>query len=154
MESSGSCEEATEKEGSEQVELASTAGAFGLGNTQERSKIVATKRKRKVPNTVNKPTNELVNLWASPYEYRPPCVFFQYPDYVGEKRIVGVISERLREDMKSAAPAFRIAESTNIYNSVVNSFKRAGVRLVESEAWNVLWTGGVRAEQLREANRY
>jgi hypothetical protein len=51
---------------------------------------------------------------------------------------------------------FKIHESTHIYNSVVNSFKAAGVRIVGpgSSKWNILWTGYLKPEQLKEINKF
>ncbi len=51
--------------------------------------------------------------------------------------------------------AFRINDSTHIYNAVVNSFKNAGFQLIEnSPYWNVLWTGYTKFEEIREYNKY
>ena len=38
---------------------------------------------------------------------------------------------------------FKISETTHIYNSVVNTLKTAGYRIVgpNSSKWNVMWTG-------------
>ncbi len=51
---------------------------------------------------------------------------------------------------------FKIAESTHVYNSVVNSFKCAGVRIVGpfTSKWNVLWTGVCKPENVKEATKY
>ena len=51
---------------------------------------------------------------------------------------------------------FKISETTHIYNSVVNSLKAAGFRIVSpnSSKWNVLWTGQTKPEQLKEASKY
>lgn len=51
---------------------------------------------------------------------------------------------------------FKISETTHIYNSVVNSLKAAGFRIVSpnSSKWNVLWTGITRPELLKEASKY
>ena len=51
---------------------------------------------------------------------------------------------------------FKIAETTHIYNSVVNSLKNAGFRIVgpNSSKWNVMWTGQTKPEHLKDATRY
>jgi len=51
---------------------------------------------------------------------------------------------------------FRMTDSTHIYNSVVNSMKNAGVRIMapNSGKWNVTWTGITKPEILREMFRY
>ncbi len=47
---------------------------------------------------------------------------------------------------------FKMTESTNIYNSVVNSLKNAGVRIVgpNSSKWNLTWTGVTKPDMLKE----
>jgi len=49
-----------------------------------------------------------------------------------------------------------MTETTHIYNSVVNSLKTAGFRIVgpASPKWNVLWTGVTRPENLKDMCRY
>jgi hypothetical protein len=51
---------------------------------------------------------------------------------------------------------FKMTETTHIYNSVVNSLKTAGFRIVgpSSPKWNVLWTGVTRPENLKDINKY
>jgi len=51
---------------------------------------------------------------------------------------------------------FKITDTTHIYNSVVNSLKTGGVRIVgpNSSKWNVMWTGQVKSEHLKEATKY
>ena len=159
QESSPSDEAASEKPYLPQLKMASTQpGAFAqaVGSGDEREKQLIVKKKRKVPNTVNKPTNETVSLWKPAYQHRTPVLYFPYPDYVGEKRPMaeGSFTEHSRSELRSVELQFRIAENTNIYNSVVNTFKRAGVKLVEVEGQNVLWTGSVKPDLLRETNKY
>ena len=45
---------------------------------------------------------------------------------------------------------FKVTETTHIYNSVVNSFKVNGVRIVSPNTfkWNVMWTGVTRNDHL------
>lgn len=46
---------------------------------------------------------------------------------------------------------FKIAEGTNIYNSLVHSGKQNGMILVdEGDDWNLLWTGFGSLEVLKE----
>jgi len=51
---------------------------------------------------------------------------------------------------------FKVTETTHIYNSVVNSFKVAGVRIVSPHTfkWNVMWTGVTRNDYLKDASKY
>lgn len=51
---------------------------------------------------------------------------------------------------------FKITESTHVYNSVVNVFKASGVRIVSpgTARWNVMWTGIVKNDYLRDATKY
>lgn len=51
---------------------------------------------------------------------------------------------------------FKVTETTHVYNSVVNVFKAAGVRIVapNTSKWNVMWTGVVRNEYLKDATKY
>jgi len=54
------------------------------------------------------------------------------------------------------ALGFKVSETTHIYNSVVNSLKAAGCRIVSpgSSKWNVMWTGQTKPENLKEASKY
>jgi hypothetical protein len=51
---------------------------------------------------------------------------------------------------------FKVTETTHIYNSVVNTLKVNGFRIVapQSGKWNVMWTGVTRNEYLRDATKY
>jgi hypothetical protein len=50
---------------------------------------------------------------------------------------------------------FKIAEGTNIYNSLVNSCKQSGMILLdEGEDWNLLWAGFASVDVLKEMDRY
>jgi hypothetical protein len=51
---------------------------------------------------------------------------------------------------------FMMTESTHIYNSVVNTLKTAGFRIVapNNRKWNVVWTGVTKPELLREMSRF
>jgi hypothetical protein len=51
---------------------------------------------------------------------------------------------------------FKVTETTHIYNSVVNSFKVNGVRIVSplSTKWNIMWTGIIKNDYLKESTKY
>ena len=51
---------------------------------------------------------------------------------------------------------FKVTDTTHIYNSVVNVFKVAGVRIVSplTTKWNCMWTGVTKNEYLKEATKY
>lgn len=57
---------------------------------------------------------------------------------------------------KNMTLGFKIHESTHVYNSVVNSLKAGGCRIVGpgSSKWNVMWTGIVKTDYLKEASKY
>lgn len=57
---------------------------------------------------------------------------------------------------KNMTLGFKVHDSTHIYNSVVNTMKAAGIRIVppNSAKWNVLWTGMCKPEQLKDASKY
>ena len=44
---------------------------------------------------------------------------------------------------KNMTLGFKVHDSTHVYNSVVNTMKAAGIRIVppSSTKWNILWTG-------------
>jgi len=47
---------------------------------------------------------------------------------------------------------FKINSSTHTYNCVVNTLKTAGFRLVSGAQWNVLWTGIIKPNRLKQMN--
>jgi len=51
---------------------------------------------------------------------------------------------------------FKVTETTHIYNSVVNSMKVNGVRIVapNTSKWNIMWTGVTRNDYLKDASKY
>ena len=51
---------------------------------------------------------------------------------------------------------FKVTDTTHIYNSVVNTFKVNGVRIVSplTSKWNCMWTGVTKNEYLKEASKY
>lgn len=53
--------------------------------------------------------------------------------------------------------SFRIAETTHIYNAVVNTCKNAGFSLAEgstADNFNVQWTGYISASEIRKLNKF
>lgn len=114
------------------------------------------RKNKKVPGTVRKPTNDNVILMKSSVKGRPDVIFFSYPAYVGkEKESTQKLKELCQEDIINRQLVFKISETTNIYNSVVNSCKNAGMYLADSgKDWNLLFTGFVRGEQLKEVHKY
>ena len=97
-------------------------------------------------------------------------VFFPYPKYCFKNEILEIkgnsetfmkVKEWQKEQKVKIANqdyfkennqtlGFKVTETTHIYNSVVNTFKSAGVRIVAplSSKWNVMWTGVTRNEYL------
>jgi hypothetical protein len=57
---------------------------------------------------------------------------------------------------KNMTLGFKVHDNTHIYNSVVNTMKAAGVRIVppNSSQYNVIWTGMCKNEQLKIATKY
>lgn len=57
---------------------------------------------------------------------------------------------------KNMTMGFKIHDSTHIYNSVVNTMKAAGIRIVppNSNKYNILWTGMCKPENLKIATKY
>lgn len=60
------------------------------------------------------------------FEKRPPTAFFPYPKYCKKERDSERIREYDKDDIEYLFMAFRINDTTHIYNAVVNSFKHAG----------------------------
>ena len=53
--------------------------------------------------------------------------------------------------------AFKIAETTHVYNAVVNSCKNAGFKMAEgptADLFNVQWTGYVGPNDIKDLNKY
>jgi hypothetical protein len=114
------------------------------------------RKNKKVPGSVRKPTNDTVVFVKSPYKSRLDVAFFSYPAYVGfDKESNTGIKKTTQEQITNKQLVFKIAETTNIYNSVVNSCKNAGFHLTDSgRDWNLLFCGFLRAEFLREVHKY
>jgi hypothetical protein len=88
------------------------------------------------------------------YDKRPPTAFFPYPRYCKQKRESERIREYQRDDIEYLFMAFRVNDSTHIYNAVVNSFKNSGFQMIETNYWNVMWTGYTKYEDLKDLNKY
>jgi len=122
------------------------------------------RKNKKVPGSVRKPTNDNVTLVQSSIKGRPDCALFSYPAYVGKQKETSLNVKLVTQDqLGSKHLVFKIAETTNIYNSVVNSCKNAGLHLSESgKDWNILFTGYVRdlqsgskiGDSLRDMHKY
>jgi hypothetical protein len=113
------------------------------------------KEKGRLPYSVFKPHSETIYFLKSIFDKRPPTVFFPYPKYVKVKRESDRVREYSRLDVEYLFLAFRINDSTHIYNAVVNSFKNAGFQMIEnSNYWNVLWTGYTKPEDIKDLNKY
>jgi hypothetical protein len=74
-----------------------------------------------------------VPFLKSIFENRPPTAFFQYPVYVKNEKKCNRIRKYKREEVEYLFMAFKISDSTHIYNAVVNSCKTAGFAMLESE---------------------
>ena len=114
------------------------------------------KEKGRLPYSVFKPHAQQVTFLKSIFEGRPPVAFFQYPSYVGIKRVADRIRMYSREEVEHLFMSFRISDSTHIYNAVVNSCKAAGFTMLESNTnlFNVQWTGYVNANDIKHLNKY
>ena len=89
------------------------------------------KRSRKIPMSVKKPVSNYVAFLKSPFKNRPPTMFYPYPSYIGEKKDeFGRVFFKPQEDLGPLTMRFKIAETTNIYNAMVNGCKNAGMYLV------------------------
>jgi len=89
------------------------------------------KKMRKIPMSVKKPVSQYVAFLRSPFKGRPPVMFFPYPSYVAEKKEeFGRVFFKPQDDLGPLTMRFKISETTNIYNAVVNACKAAGMRLV------------------------
>jgi hypothetical protein len=89
------------------------------------------KKVRKIPMSVRKPVSQYVAFLKSPFKNRGPVMFYAYPSYVGEdKEDYGRLFYRHQSDIDQYIMRFKISDTTNIYNAVVNTCKAAGMLLV------------------------
>lgn len=115
------------------------------------------KTKGALPNSVFKPHANQVTFLKSIFEGRPPVAFFQYPSYVGIRRVADRIRMYTREEVEHLFMSFRISDSAHIYNAVVNSCKSAGFQMLESNntnLFNLQWTGYIGANDIKNLNKY
>ena len=112
------------------------------------------REKARLPYSVFKPHSETIYFLKSPFDKRPPTAFFPYPKYCKKDRESDRVRQYDRDDVEYLFMAFRINDSTHIYNAVVNSFKNSGFQLIETHYWNVLWMGYTRPEDFRDMNKY
>ena len=54
------------------------------------------------------------------------------------------------------ALGFKVHETTNVYNSVVNTMKTAGIPIMppNTRQWNVIWVGICKEQMLKEATKF
>lgn len=114
------------------------------------------RRHKKIPGSVRKPTNNTVVLHQCPIQGGNDTIFFEYPPYVGKaKESKGKLVKYTQDEMTRCRLVLKIAESTHIYNSLVNSCKNAGFYLTDvGKDWNLLWTGGTKTDVLRYMNKF
>jgi hypothetical protein len=84
------------------------------------------KEKGRLPYSVFKPHAEKVVFLKSVFDKRPPTAFFPYPKYTKKARECDRMRHYTQEEIEYLFMAFRINDSTHIYNAVVNTFKNAG----------------------------
>ena len=84
------------------------------------------KEKGRLPYSVFKPTADEVYFLKSIFDKRPPTAFFPYPKYTKTSRDSDRVRKYQKNDVEYLFMAFRINDSTHIYNAVVNTFKNAG----------------------------
>lgn len=84
------------------------------------------KEKGRLPYSVFKPHAEKVFFIKSVFDKRPPTGFFPYPKYTKQTRQTDRVRQYTQEEIEYLFMAFRINDSTHIYNAVVNAFKTGG----------------------------
>ena len=137
------------------------------------------RKERKIPGSVLKPHCMYVNLVqtnALQSANKSVRVLFPYPAYChklntqdsflqhrdvaqdvcnDKNQLLKIVHQYKMLD-KNMTLGFKVHDSTHIYNSVVNTMKAAGVRIVPptSAKWNVMWTGMCKPEVLKDASKY
>jgi hypothetical protein len=103
-----------------------------------------------LPYSVFKPHSERVYFLKSIFDKRPPIAYFPYPRYTKKQRDCDRIRTYSNQDeVEYLFMAFRINDSTHIYNAVVNAFKNAGFQMIEKgNTWNVIWSGYTKFEDI------
>ena len=89
------------------------------------------REKARLPYSMFKPHAQNIYFLKSIYSNRPPTAFFPYPSYVQLERQSDRVLAYPIEDIETLFMSFRIAETTHIYNAVVNSCKNAGFKVAE-----------------------
>lgn len=92
------------------------------------SNVFLRKEKGRLPYSVFKPHADEIYFLKSIFDKRPPTAYFPYPKYT--KKLRESKEQRVkvykRDSYEYLFMAFRINDSTHIYNAVVNTFKNAG----------------------------
>jgi len=113
------------------------------------------KEKGKLPYSVFKPSSNSLFFIKSVFDKRPPTAFFPYPKYTKAKRDCERIRRYKREDVEYLYMAFKISDSTHIYNAVVNTFKNGGFDMLEdTDRFNCIWNGYTKPEEIAPLNKY
>lgn len=136
------------------------------------------RKERKIPGSVLKPHSPYCNLVQSNTLkiQNSVRVLFPYPAYcyklntqpshlvfldlqqevVADPEQSLKIVHQYKMMLRNMTLGFKIHDSTHIYNSVVNTLKAAGFRIVppNSNKWNILFTGMCKQDQLKDASKY
>jgi len=134
-------------------------GAFKVANFIEHNPVnpVFIKReKARLPYSVFKPHAPEVHFLKSIFSSRPPTAFFLYPSYVHIDRNTDRVKKYRQEEVDFLCMAFKISDTTHIYNAVVNSCKHAGFNMLEgaNNFFNLQWTGYITANDIKSLNKY
>ena len=95
------------------------------------NQVFIRREKARLPYSVFKPHAEEVQFLKSIYNGRPPTAFFPYPAYCRLERTSDRVRKYSRNEVEVLFMAFKISDTTHIYNAVVNSCKNAGLNMVE-----------------------
>jgi hypothetical protein len=137
------------------------------------------KKERKIPGSVMKPHATHVHLVQTNVlrgAAKNVRVFFPYPGYCAKLKTqdnflqildrVQAIKDESNSQVKivhqykmmdkNMSLGFKVHDSTHIYNSVVNTMKAAGIRIMPpgTRKWNVIWVGVCKPDMLKEATKY
>ena len=120
------------------------------------NQIFIKREKARLPYSVFKPQSEDTYFLKSIFAGRPPTAFFPYPSYVHKERTADRVRKYKLDDVEQLFMSFKIADSTHIYNAVVNTCKNAGFTMVEgaNTYFNVQWTGYITADDIKNLNKY
>lgn len=114
------------------------------------------REKARLPYSVFKPHSQHVYFLKSIFVNRPPTAFFPYPNYVHLERTADRVRKYNRDEIEYLFMAFKIADTTHIYNAVVNTCKNAGFNMVEGNNayFNMQWTGYITSNDIKSLNKY